>query len=60
MSVQSPQDNTYYMDSGASSHMTFNQGMMQSLTPCNSKNIMVGNGAVIPVNSIGQTFFSLL
>lgn len=27
------QDPNYYMDSGASSHMTFNQGNITSLTP---------------------------
>lgn len=37
------------MDTGASSHMSFNQGIMSSLTPCNSKSIIVGNGAIIPV-----------
>ena len=36
--------------------MNFNQGNMSSLTPCNSKSIMVGNGAIIPVSHIGQTF----
>ncbi|KAJ9536259.1 hypothetical protein OSB04_un000559 [Centaurea solstitialis] len=36
MSVHVPQDNNFYMDSGANRHMTFNQGTMHSLTPCNS------------------------
>nr|KAJ0211198.1 hypothetical protein LSAT_V11C400213360 [Lactuca sativa] len=44
------------MDTGASSHMNFNQGNMFSLSPCNSKSIMVGNGAIIPVSHIGQTY----
>ncbi|KAI3722068.1 hypothetical protein L2E82_33093 [Cichorium intybus] len=56
MSVQPPPDNQYYMDTGASSHMSFNQGNMFSLTPCNSKSIMVGNGALVLVTHIGQTF----
>ncbi|KAJ9557001.1 LOW QUALITY PROTEIN: hypothetical protein OSB04_011615 [Centaurea solstitialis] len=51
MSVQQPtptQDNNYYMDTGASSHMTYNQGNLLSLKPCgNSKVIMVGDGALL-------------
>ncbi|KAJ9540269.1 hypothetical protein OSB04_026775 [Centaurea solstitialis] len=54
MSVQPPQDNNFYMDTGASRHMTFNQGTMHSLTPCNSSFIQVGNGAVVPARYIGQ------
>lgn len=37
MSIQQPPDNNYYMDYGASSHMSFNSGNMISVTPCNSK-----------------------
>ena len=44
------------MDTGASAHMSFNQGNMISLTPCTSKSIMVGNGALLPINHIGHTF----
>ncbi|KAJ9560758.1 LOW QUALITY PROTEIN: hypothetical protein OSB04_005918, partial [Centaurea solstitialis] len=54
MSVQAPQDNNFYMDSGATRHMTFNQGTMHSLTPCNSNFIQVGNGAVVPARYIGH------
>ncbi|KAJ9555155.1 LOW QUALITY PROTEIN: hypothetical protein OSB04_009769 [Centaurea solstitialis] len=54
MSVQPPQDNNFYMDTGASRHMTFNQGTMHSLTPCNSSFIQVGNGDVVPARYIGQ------
>lgn len=60
MAVQQPsqtQDNNYYMDTGASSHMSFNQGNLLSLKPCGkSKVIMVGNGALLPVSCIGNTF----
>lgn len=56
MSIQPSPDNQHYMDTEASSHMNFNQGSMLSLTPCASKSIMVGNGAIIPVSHIGQTF----
>ncbi|KAJ9552199.1 hypothetical protein OSB04_016244 [Centaurea solstitialis] len=38
----------------ATRHMTFNQGTMHSLTPCNSNFIQVGNGAVVPARYIGQ------
>ncbi|KAJ9560701.1 hypothetical protein OSB04_005861 [Centaurea solstitialis] len=54
MSVQAPQDNNFYMDSGATRHMTFNQGTMHSLTPCNSNFIQVGNGAMVPARYIGH------
>ncbi|KAJ9549163.1 hypothetical protein OSB04_021706 [Centaurea solstitialis] len=54
MSVQPPQDNNFYMDTGASRHMTFNQGTMHSLTPCNSSFIQVGNGAMVPARYVGQ------
>ncbi|KAJ9537518.1 hypothetical protein OSB04_030251 [Centaurea solstitialis] len=54
MSVQPPQDNNFYMDTGASRHMTFNQGTMHSLTPCNSSFIQVGNGVVVSARYIGQ------
>ncbi|KAJ9544041.1 hypothetical protein OSB04_023748 [Centaurea solstitialis] len=63
MSVQQPartQDNNYYMDTGASSHISFNQGNLLSLKPCGkSKVIMVGNGALLPVSCIGDTFLPL-
>ncbi|KAJ9557254.1 hypothetical protein OSB04_011868 [Centaurea solstitialis] len=52
--AQVPQDNNFYMDSGA---MTFNQGTMHSLTPCNSNFIQVGNGAMVLARYIGQYSF---
>ncbi|KAJ9545500.1 hypothetical protein OSB04_025207 [Centaurea solstitialis] len=63
MSIQQPartQDNNYYMDTGARSHMSYNQGNLLSLKPCGkSKVIMVGNGALLPVSCIGDTFLPL-
>jgi len=50
MSVQATPDNNHYVDTDASSHMTNNHGINRSLTPCNSKFIMVGSGALIPIN----------
>ncbi|GJQ93199.1 ribonuclease H-like domain-containing protein [Tanacetum coccineum] len=46
------------MDIGASSHMSFNSDNFTSLTPSNnSRSIMVGNGAVIPVQYTSNAFF---
>ncbi|KAJ9543513.1 LOW QUALITY PROTEIN: hypothetical protein OSB04_023220 [Centaurea solstitialis] len=63
MSVQQPactQDNNYYMDTGASSHMSYDQGNLLSLKPCGkSKVIMVGNGVLLSVSYIGDTFLPL-
>ncbi|KAJ9544952.1 hypothetical protein OSB04_024659 [Centaurea solstitialis] len=50
-------DDLFYIDSGATRHMTFNQGTMHSLTPCNSNFIQVGNGVVVPARYIGQCSF---
>lgn len=58
MSIQPPPENNYYMDSRASSHMSFNSGNMFSLAPCTSKSIMVGNGVVLTVSHIGHTYLS--
>ena len=52
-------ESNFFMDSGESSHITFNQGTMCALTLCSSKFIMVGNGVVLHVNSIGECFFPL-
>lgn len=57
MSVQQSSDNTYYMDSRATSHMSFNLDNKLSLIPCNSKSVIVGNGDILPVTYICQTFF---
>ncbi|KAJ9552407.1 hypothetical protein OSB04_016452 [Centaurea solstitialis] len=54
MSVQAPQDNNFYTDSGATRHMNFNQGTMHSPTPCNSNFIQVGNGDMVPARYTGQ------
>lgn len=59
MYIQQSCDNNYYMDSRVSSHNSFNQSNMQSLSPCNSKFIMVGKGVFIHVNFMGQYFFFL-
>ena len=59
MSLQQlPQDPNHYMDTGASSHMQFNSGNLIYVTPCDkSKSIMVGNGDVLPVQFVGQSYF---
>lgn len=46
------------MDSGANTHMQFNQGNLHSLLPCDkSLVIMVGNGALLTVNCTRSSFF---
>lgn len=37
--------------------MLFNQGNMLSITPCNSKSLLVGNGVLLPVSHNGQTYY---
>nr|GEU80885.1 copia protein [Tanacetum cinerariifolium] len=45
---QPPEDPQQYIDTGASSHMSYNSGNITNLLP-SDKSILVGNGAVIPV-----------
>jgi hypothetical protein len=48
----------WYLDSGASSHMTHNAGILNSSYPPTSypSSIIVGNGASLPVTSVGSSF----
>nr|XP_016489332.1 PREDICTED: uncharacterized protein LOC107809250 [Nicotiana tabacum] len=53
-SLQYSPDRACYMDSGASSHMTYDQGKIKSPSmPSNSHSIFLGDGSTIPVSSIG-------
>ncbi|XP_074266651.1 uncharacterized protein LOC141589930 [Silene latifolia] len=57
MSFKAPVDGNWYMDSGASSHMTFNSGTLNTISNhrLNSpKHVVVGNGSLIPVTTIGH------
>ena len=44
----------WYMDSGASSHMASNPGILSTYTPSNAHTITVGNGASLPISHIGS------
>ncbi|XP_074267321.1 uncharacterized protein LOC141590649 [Silene latifolia] len=55
MSLQQPDDN-YYMDTGASSHMTSNNGTLSSYSFLRDKrHIVVGNGSLIPIVGHGNS-----
>ena len=54
-----PPDDSWYMDTGASSHMTGDSGTLTCyFNPSNVKNILVGNGHTIPVHGYGSTLIS--
>jgi hypothetical protein len=46
------------MDSGASSHMASDHGILSSPVPFSSHKIIVGNGASLPVTHTGSHTFS--
>ncbi|XP_074301081.1 uncharacterized protein LOC141632434 [Silene latifolia] len=53
LNIQQPDDN-YYMDTGASSHMTSNHGNLSSYSYLSSpRHIVVGNGNLIPIVGYG-------
>ncbi|XP_074314501.1 uncharacterized protein LOC141649717 [Silene latifolia] len=53
LNLQQPDDN-YYMDTGASSHMTSNSGKLSSYSSLsNNRHIIVGNGSMIPIVGCG-------
>ncbi|XP_074299823.1 uncharacterized protein LOC141630993 [Silene latifolia] len=53
LSLQQPDDN-WYMDTGATSHMTGNEGTLSSYFPLSSnRKILVGNGTEIPIRGCG-------
>ncbi|XP_071694443.1 uncharacterized protein [Rutidosis leptorrhynchoides] len=54
-----PPDDTWYMDTGATSHMTANSGNLESYYPLmQRKNIIVGNGHGIPIHGFGHSKLS--
>ncbi|KAJ9565309.1 hypothetical protein OSB04_001275 [Centaurea solstitialis] len=58
MSLNTPEDQ-WYMDTGATSHMTSNQGTLSNLfNLCTPHHITVGNGSSIPIKAYGQTKLS--
>ena len=55
MTLNAPNEN-WYMDTGATSHMTTSQGKLTSyFNMSNNKNIIVGSGHEIPIRGLGQT-----
>ncbi|XP_074271814.1 uncharacterized protein LOC141595747 [Silene latifolia] len=53
LSLQQPDDN-YYMDTGASAHMTSNNGNLSSYSSLSkTRHIVVGNGDMIPIIGYG-------
>lgn len=56
--VQTLPDPNWYMDTGASSHMTSEQGFLSTVFSFRSyspEHIVVGNGSLLPIASIGHT-----
>lgn len=56
--LATPNSNDWYMDSGASSHMTSNTGTLSlyNPSPTSPSHIVVGDGSRIPITSIGSTY----
>ncbi|XP_074318271.1 uncharacterized protein LOC141655071 [Silene latifolia] len=55
MTLYQPEDNSFYMDTGASSHLTSDSGMLSPPFHKSSiKSIYVGNGKSIPVHGSGN------
>ncbi|CAL9218493.1 unnamed protein product [Arabidopsis halleri] len=55
-SVATPAGADWFMDSGASSHLATNAGILQSTLKHNtSDSVIVGNGSSIPVQAIGSS-----
>jgi hypothetical protein len=52
--TMNPPDQQWYMDSGATAHMTHNPGMISSYVNNGPRNIIVGNGAPIPIQGAGN------
>jgi hypothetical protein len=60
MTLTPPPNTEWYMDSGASSHMASNSGILSHVSSPNYStptNIVVDNGSLLPVTSIGHTYF---
>lgn len=56
MTLAEPTSN-WYMDSGATSHLTSSPGNLQSVDKLNTRNtVIVGNGSSIPIFSSGKSF----
>lgn len=51
---------TWHMDTGASSHITYDPGKIHTSTSFGVRNILVGNGQCVPIHWSGIGFHSLL
>ena len=60
MTLPQPATNEWYMDTGATAHMTSDTGTLTFTHPPTStspSHIVVGDGSTIPVTSVGQANF---
>ena len=60
MTLTPPPNTEWYMDSGASSHMASNSGILSRVFSPNYStptSIVVGNGSLLPVTSTGHSYF---
>ncbi|KAK9155098.1 hypothetical protein Sjap_002578 [Stephania japonica] len=54
--AESVPDTSWYMDSGASSHITADPSQLNNCMPYGgNKSLMVGNGKYLPITSVGST-----
>src|SRR5438132_2273969 len=59
MLLAQPPSPAWYMDTGATAHMTSEAGMLSSLFPsAASSNVVVGNGPFLPITNTGHTSLS--
>lgn len=58
LSLHSPIDKNWYLGSGATSHMSFDQGNISFPTPTFNNSILVDNGESVPIQSIGSSSLS--
>jgi hypothetical protein len=57
--LTTPPSTKWYMDSGATSHMTSDTGILsipQRPTHNTHSHIIVGNGSLLPITSVGHAF----
>ncbi|PKI45872.1 hypothetical protein CRG98_033671 [Punica granatum] len=55
LNLNEPSTHGAYLDSGASSHMVNTEGILSHLTPyCGSDGVIVGDGSLLPIKSIGS------
>ncbi|XP_010468738.1 PREDICTED: uncharacterized protein LOC104748855 [Camelina sativa] len=56
MTMQDPNDASWYMDTGATSHLTSQPGTLRSISSLSSApSVIVGNGSSVPTKAIGYS-----